>query len=74
MDGARLCAVSSMEGATADSVVFAMDAETLAKALESKAGVILASRKLECDGAVAGCAGVVGGGCAVCVCGGGAAA
>jgi UDP-3-O-[3-hydroxymyristoyl] glucosamine N-acyltransferase len=39
--------VSSIEGAGAGSVVFAMDGETLTKALESKAGTILASRNLE---------------------------
>jgi UDP-3-O-[3-hydroxymyristoyl] glucosamine N-acyltransferase len=39
--------VSSIEEAGARSVVFAMDQETLARALESKAGAILASRNLE---------------------------
>jgi UDP-3-O-[3-hydroxymyristoyl] glucosamine N-acyltransferase len=39
--------VSNIEGAGPASVVFAMDRETLTKALESKAGTILASRKLE---------------------------
>ncbi len=41
--GGEVVRVSSLEGAGADSVVFAMDAETLVKALESKAGVVLAS-------------------------------
>jgi UDP-3-O-[3-hydroxymyristoyl] glucosamine N-acyltransferase len=41
--GGEVVRVSSLEGASADSVVFAMDAETLAKALESNAGVVLAS-------------------------------
>ncbi len=35
--------VSSLEAAGADSVVFAMDSETLMKALPSRAGVVLAS-------------------------------
>jgi UDP-3-O-[3-hydroxymyristoyl] glucosamine N-acyltransferase len=39
--------VSNIEGAGAGSVVFAMDKETLTKALESKAGTILANRSLE---------------------------
>jgi UDP-3-O-[3-hydroxymyristoyl] glucosamine N-acyltransferase len=39
--------VSSIEGASAGSVVFAMDRETLTEALESKAGTILANRNLE---------------------------
>jgi UDP-3-O-[3-hydroxymyristoyl] glucosamine N-acyltransferase len=39
--------VSSIEGAGAGSVVFAMDRETLTKALASKAGTILANRNLE---------------------------
>jgi UDP-3-O-[3-hydroxymyristoyl] glucosamine N-acyltransferase len=39
--------VSSIENAGAASVVFAMDRETLTRALESKAGTILANRKLE---------------------------
>jgi UDP-3-O-[3-hydroxymyristoyl] glucosamine N-acyltransferase len=39
--------VSSIEGAHVHSVVFAMDKETLTKALESKAGTILANRNLE---------------------------
>ncbi|HMF65635.1 MAG TPA: UDP-3-O-(3-hydroxymyristoyl)glucosamine N-acyltransferase [Edaphobacter sp.] len=38
--------VSSIEGATERSLVFAVDAQTFAKALESKAGVILASPRL----------------------------
>jgi UDP-3-O-[3-hydroxymyristoyl] glucosamine N-acyltransferase len=37
--------VSSLEAAGGDSVVFAMDAETLAKALASMAGVVLASMR-----------------------------
>jgi len=40
-------AVSSIEGASESSVVFAVEGEALDKALQSKAGVILASRKLE---------------------------
>ena len=39
--------VSSIEEAGASSVVFAMDKETLTRALESKAGTILANRNLE---------------------------
>lgn len=39
--------VSSIEGANQGSVVFALDKETLTKALESKAGTILANRSLE---------------------------
>src|SRR5580704_14174007 len=39
--------VSNIEGAGASSVVFAMDKETLTKALSSKAGAILANRSLE---------------------------
>jgi UDP-3-O-[3-hydroxymyristoyl] glucosamine N-acyltransferase len=39
--------VSSIETAGAQSVVFAMDKETLTKALASKAGAILANRSLE---------------------------
>jgi UDP-3-O-[3-hydroxymyristoyl] glucosamine N-acyltransferase len=39
--------VSSIEGAGMHSVVFAMDKETLTKALGSKAGTILANRNLE---------------------------
>ncbi len=39
--------VSSIEGAGPGSVVFAMDRETLTKALESKAATILANRSLE---------------------------
>jgi UDP-3-O-[3-hydroxymyristoyl] glucosamine N-acyltransferase len=39
--------VSNIEGAGAGSVVFAMDKETLTKALVSKAGTILANRSLE---------------------------
>jgi UDP-3-O-[3-hydroxymyristoyl] glucosamine N-acyltransferase len=42
-DGSEVVRVSNLEGAGADSVVFAMDAETLGKALLSKAGVVLAS-------------------------------
>ncbi len=41
--GGEVVRVSNLEGAGADSVVFAMDSETLVKALESKAGVVLAS-------------------------------
>jgi UDP-3-O-[3-hydroxymyristoyl] glucosamine N-acyltransferase len=39
--------VSNIEGAGAGSVVFATDKETLTRALESKAGTILANRSLE---------------------------
>jgi UDP-3-O-[3-hydroxymyristoyl] glucosamine N-acyltransferase len=39
--------VSGIEEAGASSVVFAMDKETLTRALESKAGAILANRNLE---------------------------
>ncbi|MGD0442620.1 MAG: UDP-3-O-(3-hydroxymyristoyl)glucosamine N-acyltransferase [Edaphobacter sp.] len=39
--------VSSIEGAGAGSVVFAMDKDTLTRALQSKAGTILANRNLE---------------------------
>jgi UDP-3-O-[3-hydroxymyristoyl] glucosamine N-acyltransferase len=39
--------VSSLEGATGSSLVFAADSTTLTAALESKAGAILASDKLE---------------------------
>jgi UDP-3-O-[3-hydroxymyristoyl] glucosamine N-acyltransferase len=41
--------VSGMEGATAETVVFATDTETLAKAVASAAGVILAGRKMRVD-------------------------
>jgi UDP-3-O-[3-hydroxymyristoyl] glucosamine N-acyltransferase len=46
LDG-EIAEVSSIEAAGADSVVFAMDKETLTKALASKAGAILANRSLE---------------------------
>ena len=39
--------VANIDGAGASSVVFAMDKETLSKALASKAGTILANRSLE---------------------------
>jgi len=42
--------VSSIDGAAKNSVVFAMDKETLTQALESKAGAILANRSLEAAG------------------------
>ena len=42
--------VANMEEATSDALVFATDAETLAKAVESAAGAILAGRKLRVDG------------------------
>jgi UDP-3-O-[3-hydroxymyristoyl] glucosamine N-acyltransferase len=42
-------AVSNIEGANDSSVVFAVEAEALGKALRSNAGVILASRKLESE-------------------------
>ncbi len=41
--GAEMTRVSSIEAASEDSVVFAMDAGTLARALASRAGVVLAS-------------------------------
>jgi len=41
--------VSGIEGATARSVVFAVDGATLRLALASQAGVVLASRKLKSD-------------------------
>ncbi|MEO6806016.1 MAG: UDP-3-O-(3-hydroxymyristoyl)glucosamine N-acyltransferase [Edaphobacter sp.] len=43
----EIAEVASLEGAGPRSVVFAMDMETLAKALQSRAGAILASRSLE---------------------------
>jgi UDP-3-O-[3-hydroxymyristoyl] glucosamine N-acyltransferase len=47
IDGeAELTRVSNIETAAADSVVFASDAKTLARALESQAGLILASAKV----------------------------
>ena len=49
LDG-EIAEVSSIEMAGAGSVVFAVDKETLTKAAESKAGAILASRKLEDGG------------------------
>jgi UDP-3-O-[3-hydroxymyristoyl] glucosamine N-acyltransferase len=42
-------AVSNIEGANDSSVVFAVEADALRKALRSNAGVILASRKLESE-------------------------
>jgi UDP-3-O-[3-hydroxymyristoyl] glucosamine N-acyltransferase len=39
--------VSGLEGAPSDSVVFAVDGEALGKALQSKAGMILASGKVD---------------------------
>jgi len=44
--------VSSIEEASEDSVVFAIEGEALARALGSKAGLILANRRLEGAGAV----------------------
>ena len=44
---AEITEVSNMEGATGSSLVFATDSTTLTAALESKAGAILASDKLE---------------------------
>jgi UDP-3-O-[3-hydroxymyristoyl] glucosamine N-acyltransferase len=49
-NSAEIIRVSSLEGAAADSVVFAMDAETLEKALASQAGVVLASRRAKAVG------------------------
>jgi UDP-3-O-[3-hydroxymyristoyl] glucosamine N-acyltransferase len=46
LDG-EITEVSNIEGAGSGSVVFAMDGATLAKALGSEAGAILASRQLE---------------------------
>jgi UDP-3-O-[3-hydroxymyristoyl] glucosamine N-acyltransferase len=43
----EVTAVSSIEDATESSVVFAVEADALAKALSSRAGVILANRKLQ---------------------------
>jgi UDP-3-O-[3-hydroxymyristoyl] glucosamine N-acyltransferase len=43
----EITAVTSIEEASGSSLVFAVDDEALAKALQSKAGVILASRRLE---------------------------
>jgi len=43
----EIAEVSSIEGAGSSSVVFAIDRETLLKALASKAGAILANRSLE---------------------------
>ena len=54
----ELVRVSGLEGATADAVVFAMDAVTLAKAVASGAGLVLGPRK-EREGAFAGEARVV---------------
>ncbi len=48
--GGEIFGVSSIEAATADSVVFAMDAAALTAALGSKAGVILAGKSLKEDG------------------------
>ena len=50
-DATELLSVASIESATETSVVFAMDAKTFARALESKAGLILANRSLVPDGA-----------------------
>ena len=44
---AEIARVSGIDGATVDSVVFAMDQTTLAAALESGAGAILVSNKVE---------------------------
>jgi UDP-3-O-[3-hydroxymyristoyl] glucosamine N-acyltransferase len=46
----EIVGVSSIEGATAKSVVFAVDAATLAAALRSKAGLILSGKSLKTDG------------------------
>ena len=46
LDG-EITEVSNIEGAGSGSVVFAVDGATLAKALDSEAGAILASRQLE---------------------------
>jgi len=43
----EITAVSNIEDAGENSVVFAVEVEALGRALQSKAGVILASRKLE---------------------------
>ena len=50
--GAEIVRVSSIEDAGEDSVVFAMDAATLKRALESRAGVVLASSKQGTEGDV----------------------
>jgi UDP-3-O-[3-hydroxymyristoyl] glucosamine N-acyltransferase len=44
-DGGEIVRVSSLEAASWDSAVFAMDADTLGKALASSAGVVLASMR-----------------------------
>jgi UDP-3-O-[3-hydroxymyristoyl] glucosamine N-acyltransferase len=49
---AEVLRVSALDGATANAIVFATDAATLAQALASPAGVVLANRKLKpADGA-----------------------
>ena len=48
--GGVLVRVAGLDGAGADAVVFAMDGETLGKALASGAGAILANRRLRADG------------------------
>ncbi|HEY0264132.1 MAG TPA: UDP-3-O-(3-hydroxymyristoyl)glucosamine N-acyltransferase [Granulicella sp.] len=48
-DEAVVTRVSSMEEAGPDAVVFAMEAEALARALASLAGIVLASRRLKTE-------------------------
>ena len=48
--GVEIVRVASLEGATADSIVFATDAVTFARALESPAGAVLANVKLRTEG------------------------
>jgi UDP-3-O-[3-hydroxymyristoyl] glucosamine N-acyltransferase len=50
LDG-EIAGVSSIEAATPDSVVFAIDDAALAAALKSKAGIILAGQSLKSEGA-----------------------
>lgn len=45
----RITRVAALDDADGSAVVFAVDAESLARALASKAGVILASQRLESD-------------------------
>ena len=47
---AEITEVSNIEGAEGGSLVFAMDGEALTEAVASKAGAILANRRLEDSG------------------------
>src|SRR5436305_1992937 len=49
-DGNEMVRVSGLDGAGADSVVFATDTDTLVEALGSKAGVVLASVRAKAVG------------------------